>query len=111
MEELAKRGIQIPQEISIAGFDDLMTARMTNPPLTTMRQPFREMGHRAVDLLLLQIKKDTEKANSQNETDGASVTEAESASASNPHIELFDTELIVRKSVGPPPTHSIILSH
>jgi DNA-binding LacI/PurR family transcriptional regulator len=79
-----------------------------------MRQPFREMGHRAVDLLLLQIKKDTEKANSQNETAGetdeVSDAEAGTASAANPHIELFDTELVVRKSVGPPPAHSIILN-
>ncbi len=114
MEELAKRGIQVPQDVSVAGFDDLMTARMTNPPLTTMRQPFREMGHRAVDLLLLQIKKDTEKANSQTEVskeDGRPADAAPSTSAAEPHVELFDTELVVRKSVGPPPSHPVIPRH
>jgi len=48
------RGVRVPQELSIAGFDDLFVASYTSPPLTTIRQPKQEMGRRAM-LILLQI--------------------------------------------------------
>jgi LacI family transcriptional regulator len=38
------RGLRVPQDISIVGFDDTQLARMAAPPLTTVRQPLREMG-------------------------------------------------------------------
>jgi DNA-binding LacI/PurR family transcriptional regulator len=41
---LSQRGIAVPGEISVAGFDDIELAALVNPPLTTITQPKREMG-------------------------------------------------------------------
>ncbi len=49
-------GLQVPRDLSIAGFDDLFVASYTSPPLTTIRQPKQEMGRRAM-LILLQLLK------------------------------------------------------
>jgi LacI family transcriptional regulator len=38
------RGLRVPEDLSIVGFDDSEIASMTSPKLTTMRQPLREMG-------------------------------------------------------------------
>jgi LacI family transcriptional regulator len=45
-------GLGIPEDISIAGFDDTNIASMIWPPLTTVRQPMRELAYHAADLLL-----------------------------------------------------------
>jgi DNA-binding LacI/PurR family transcriptional regulator len=45
------RGLRIPEDVSIAGFDDLFVASYTSPPLTTIRQPKQEMGRRAMSIL------------------------------------------------------------
>ncbi|TQM12150.1 LacI family transcriptional regulator [Pseudoxanthomonas sp. 3HH-4] len=45
-------GLSVPQDFSIVGFDDLVSSRYLNPPLTTISQPMREIGIRAVKLLL-----------------------------------------------------------
>ncbi|MFC4291106.1 LacI family DNA-binding transcriptional regulator [Sphingorhabdus arenilitoris] len=47
-----KAGLDIPEEISVAGFDDTTLARMVWPPLTTIRQPTFELAKTATDLLL-----------------------------------------------------------
>jgi LacI family transcriptional regulator len=44
MEAARARGLRIPEDLSIVGFDDTQIARMAAPPLTTVRQPLREMG-------------------------------------------------------------------
>ncbi|MGE8221574.1 LacI family DNA-binding transcriptional regulator [Stenotrophomonas geniculata] len=49
-------GIRVPDELSIVGFDDLASSRYLTPPLTTIRQPMREIGERAVSLLLAIIE-------------------------------------------------------
>lgn len=87
IEALGERGLRVPDDISIAGFDDTLTARMTIPPLTTVRQPFRRMGRRAVELLLAQICGEP----------GAE------PGGDAPRTEIFEAELVVRGSVGPPP--------
>jgi len=46
------RGLRVPEDISLVGFDDLFIASYTEPPLTTIRQPKRRMGQRAMELLL-----------------------------------------------------------
>jgi LacI family transcriptional regulator len=38
------RGLRVPEDLSVIGFDDTLLARMASPPLTTIRQPLREMG-------------------------------------------------------------------
>jgi DNA-binding LacI/PurR family transcriptional regulator len=46
------KGLRVPDDVSIAGFDDLFVASYTSPPLTTIRQPKQEMGRRAMSILL-----------------------------------------------------------
>ena len=55
---LAEHGMHIPHDMSIVGFDDIPSTEWMSPPLTTIRQPLREMGSIAVDLLLQQITGD-----------------------------------------------------
>lgn len=49
-------GVAVPDELSVAGFDDVPYASITWPALTTVRQPIAEMGAAAADLLLQQIQ-------------------------------------------------------
>ena len=56
---LYRRGIRVPDDISLTGFDDEMTAAFTLPPLTTVRQPSVEMGEAAATAVLDLINGDT----------------------------------------------------
>lgn len=51
MNLLWQKGVQIPRDVSLAGFDDLSYARELVPGLTTVAFPFEKMAERAVDLL------------------------------------------------------------
>lgn len=51
-----KSGIRVPEDISIIGFDNTQLAEMTIPPLTTVSQPFYQMGYKGLKLLLKAIK-------------------------------------------------------
>ena len=51
-EATRKRGLRVPEDLSIVGFDDLPQARWASPPLTTVRQPLEEMGRFAVHTVL-----------------------------------------------------------
>ncbi|MDJ0378765.1 LacI family DNA-binding transcriptional regulator [Cryobacterium sp. PH31-L1] len=53
--EFAHRGIRVPDDVSIVGFDDLSWSEAATVPLTTVRQPREEMGRQAVRLLLDEI--------------------------------------------------------
>jgi DNA-binding LacI/PurR family transcriptional regulator len=50
-----ERGIRVPDDVLIAGFDDVPEAAYFTPPLTTVRQNFTDVGRRSIDLLLRQI--------------------------------------------------------
>ena len=50
-EAARRRGMLIPQDLSVIGFDDLPFARWLSPPLTTVRQPLVEMGRVAAEML------------------------------------------------------------
>ena len=52
----ALRGIRVPEDLSVIGFDNTILAEMTAPPLTTISQPIREMGRRVVELLIDEIQ-------------------------------------------------------
>jgi LacI family transcriptional regulator len=77
----SERGLNVPRDLSITGFDDIDLAQATNPQLTTVRQPLAEMGRMAVGLLIRLL-------------DGHRVDAL--------HVELA-TELVVRGSTGPAP--------
>jgi DNA-binding LacI/PurR family transcriptional regulator len=53
---LANLGLKVPDDVSIAGFDNDPLAEWLAPGLTTVRQPFREMGHAAIELLCRRIE-------------------------------------------------------
>ena len=75
----AERGLRVPDDLSVTGFDDIDLAQATSPALSTVRQPLAEMGRMAVSLLIRLL-------------DGHQVDAL--------HIELA-TDLIVRGSTGP----------
>ncbi len=52
MEALQARGMQVPFDISVVGFDDLAEARQITPPLTTVKQSFFEQAERATEMVL-----------------------------------------------------------
>jgi LacI family transcriptional regulator len=52
---LARRGIDIPGDVAVTGFDDVPVARHLHPPLTTVRQPIRELGATAFEVLYSRI--------------------------------------------------------
>ena len=52
LEYCRMNGIQVPNEVSIVGFDDIPTAQLLTPRLTTVRQPAYEMGMSAAELLI-----------------------------------------------------------
>ncbi|MFF4615620.1 LacI family DNA-binding transcriptional regulator [Nonomuraea jabiensis] len=81
MEAARARGLRIPEDVSVVGYDDTQVARMASPPLTTVRQPLREMGGMALRTALRLAA--GERIDSR-------------------HVELA-TELIVRGSTAPVP--------
>lgn len=81
LQAATDRGLAVPTELSIAGFDDLDLSRATTPQLTTVRQPLEEMGRMAVSLLTRLLDRHQLEAL---------------------HIELA-TELLVRASTAPAP--------
>ncbi|WP_199521020.1 LacI family DNA-binding transcriptional regulator [Jiangella anatolica] len=55
LQELSGRGIRVPDDIAVVGFDDLMFASTATPPLTTIRQPTREAGRLIAETLLAML--------------------------------------------------------
>jgi DNA-binding LacI/PurR family transcriptional regulator len=51
-------GLEAPEDVSVVGFDDLPEAPYFNPPLTTVRQDFAELGRRCVQLVLARLRGD-----------------------------------------------------
>jgi LacI family transcriptional regulator len=48
IETARARGLRVPEDLSVVGFDDTQVARFASPPLTTVRQPLRDMGRIAL---------------------------------------------------------------
>ena len=55
LRELQRAGIRVPADVAVTGFDDLYPSRVIDPPLTTVSQPFRDLGGRATQRLLARI--------------------------------------------------------
>ena len=47
-----QRGLVVPRDLSVIGFDDIRFAQYSEPPLTTVAQPMREIGERLVRMIL-----------------------------------------------------------
>jgi LacI family transcriptional regulator len=54
---LRESGRHVPEDVSVVGFDDIQSAAYQNPSLTTVRQPLREMGRAAAEILLKRINR------------------------------------------------------
>ena len=85
LQRLGERGIRVPDDVSLAGFDDIAMAGMTAPRLSTVRIPLREMGRRGFEL----------------------VDRALAGEALTP--EEMPAEIVLRESTGPPP--AVALPH
>ncbi|MDZ8201084.1 LacI family DNA-binding transcriptional regulator [Microbacterium sp. SSW1-59] len=75
---LIASGVRVPEDIAVVGYDDIEFASVAAVPLTSVRQPARDMGRRAAELLIARITGD--------EPDGAKV--------------MFEPELVVRASTA-----------
>ena len=57
---LQEKKINIPDQMSLVGFDDMSWYPLMSPPITVVKQPIYELGHLAIDLLLRRMKDDRE---------------------------------------------------
>jgi LacI family transcriptional regulator len=96
-------GLSIPQDVALVGFDDDAPSAHVRPPLTTVRQPFFEMGQRGIELLLSMLDKAQEQDRGRwTSAKGSSRgTGEKSHPAENQPIRIqLPTRLIVRASCG-----------
>lgn len=56
VKAIRSRGLQVPEHISVIGFDDIEAAGLVNPALTTIRQNVQEIGSRAAQMLIHSIE-------------------------------------------------------
>ncbi len=80
LQEAGARGLRVPADLSVVGFDDVAVASWATPPLTTVRQPLAAMAATAFRML----------------------RSGPAAGAAEPHHIELATTLIVRESTGPP---------
>lgn len=55
MREALERGLRVPEDLAIAGFDDLESAQFVDPALTTVHHPLTELGERSMQLMLAHL--------------------------------------------------------
>ncbi|WP_329122320.1 LacI family DNA-binding transcriptional regulator [Streptomyces sp. NBC_01465] len=55
LHTLERRGVRVPEDLAVTGFDGIPLSRLVRPALTTVRQPMRRMGEEAVDLLVQRL--------------------------------------------------------
>jgi DNA-binding LacI/PurR family transcriptional regulator len=63
LRAIREAGLRVPDDVSVTGFDDLYLAQYTEPPLTTVRQPMRQMGRLAMETLTQLMAGDHTKRN------------------------------------------------
>ncbi|MDZ7373726.1 MAG: GntR family transcriptional regulator [candidate division KSB1 bacterium] len=56
MRALRENAVEVPQEVAVVGFDDIALAELAVVPLTTVRQPLKEIGYTAVDVLRRKLR-------------------------------------------------------
>ncbi|HEX6802470.1 MAG TPA: LacI family DNA-binding transcriptional regulator [Terriglobales bacterium] len=62
---LFEAGLRVPDDVSVVGFDDIQNAQFQHPGLTTVRQPLREMGRTAAEVVLDRVRMRSERAQAQ----------------------------------------------
>jgi Transcriptional regulators len=82
LSALRESGVQIPDDMSVAGFDDIPLARYMDPPLSSVRVPICHLGSRAIEMLLHGVAHKNGHARKR---------------------ERVSTELVIRRSCGAPP--------
>ncbi|MFC6016203.1 LacI family DNA-binding transcriptional regulator [Plantactinospora solaniradicis] len=100
MQAVIDCGLRVPQDISVVGFDDIASSADTHPPLTTVRQPFPEMGVAAARMLLRTIDGDDAGA---PDGDAGAVTSGGTDAGTAGTISM-PTSLIVRESTTGAPS-------
>ncbi|MGC9399487.1 MAG: LacI family DNA-binding transcriptional regulator [Anaerolineae bacterium] len=78
LRRLEEADLSVPQDVALAGFDDMPFAARSRPPLTTVRQPIRRLGSTAVDILIDLV---------------------EHPDSDSQHV-ILPTELVIRESCG-----------
>ncbi|HWC82926.1 MAG TPA: LacI family DNA-binding transcriptional regulator [Pseudonocardiaceae bacterium] len=56
VEVAGEMGLRVPEDLSVVGFDNIPESALNSPPLTTVNQPIRTMGQRAIELLVQLIR-------------------------------------------------------
>ena len=83
LRALREAGLELPQDMALAGFDDIPMSRYLTPPLTTVRVDFAEMGRRAVETLVNSIE-GAETRGGRNEVIGTTLVVRESCGGAEP---------------------------
>jgi LacI family transcriptional regulator len=52
MDMLERRGVHVPRDVAVVGFDGIPLGKVVRPSLTTVTQPMRRLGETAVDMLV-----------------------------------------------------------
>ena len=84
LKQLHQRGIRVPGEFSVTGFDNIIFSDYSNPPLTTFDQPKRFIGQKAAELILSLL----------DSTSDFNVPQQK--------IQILKGRLLVRQSTAPP---------
>src|SRR5918992_1544694 len=83
-------GLRVPDDLSVIGFDDVPSAQLTDPPLTTVTQPIEQKGELTARAILSAIARENG-------------DEPPAGSEESPARSVLPTRLVVRGSTGPPP--------
>lgn len=82
LRAIRRRGLKVPDDVSLVGFDDLFIASYTQPLLTTVRQPHRQMGLMAMEMLLKLFS--AEQAKTSVKVEGELIVRESTASPKTP---------------------------
>ncbi|WP_459177466.1 ribose operon transcriptional repressor RbsR [Ewingella americana] len=77
-QALYKKGLRVPEDVAVIGYDDIQLAQYMTPPLTTIHQPKDSLGELAIDTLLHRLQEP----------------------GADPQVLVLTPELVIRESVG-----------